>query len=223
MEGYIKKISFLGENIQTIRKHRGMKQQELADAIGINMQSLSKIERGVNYPTFDTLEKIMDVLGVTPNELLSGEWKYIDHTEPYIMDVIKREQDFNVSLDYLPENEYFKSEQECRFYMETKLMQYISNYIANEAVGLEELMEIKQLIQRQKLERVMRVHKEMRGLDRYREQAKEYKYHNPYDDRVFRQLADIDRRNNIPDTSPEQDFDEMDFEEYMKDKWDRGL
>ena len=223
MEGYIKKISFLGENIQTIRKHRGMKQQELADAIGINMQSLSKIERGVNYPTFDTLEKIMDVLGVTPNELLSGEWKYIDHTEPYIMDVIKREQDFNVSLDYLSENEYFKSEQECRFYMETKLMQYISNYIANEAVGLEELMEIKQLIQRQKLERIMRVHKEMRGLDRYREQPKEYKYHNPYDDRVLRELADIDRRNNIPDTSPEQDFDEMDYEEYRQEKWNRGL
>ena len=61
---YIKKIRFLGENIQTIRKHRGMKQQELADKIGINMQSLSKIERGLNYPSFDTLEKIMDVLGV---------------------------------------------------------------------------------------------------------------------------------------------------------------
>ena len=57
----------LGENIQIIRKHRKMKQQELADAIGINLQSLSKIERGVNYPTFETLEKIMNVLGVTPN------------------------------------------------------------------------------------------------------------------------------------------------------------
>ena len=32
---------------------------------------------------------------------------------------------------------------------------------------LEELMEIKQLIQRQKIERMMKVHKEMRGLDRY--------------------------------------------------------
>ncbi|MEE0462687.1 helix-turn-helix transcriptional regulator [Blautia hydrogenotrophica] len=223
MEHYIKKMSFLGENIQTIRKHRKMKQQELADAIGINMQSLSKIERGVNYPTFDTLEKIMDVLEVTPNELLSGEWEYIDHTEPYIMEVIKREQDFNVSLDYLPQNEYFNSEQEYRFYIETKLMQYISNYITNEAVGLEELMEIKQLIQRQKLERVMKVHKEMRGLDRYREQPPKYKYHNPYNDRVLRELADIDRKNNIPDTSPEQDFDEMDFEEYLKDKWNRGL
>ena len=45
------------KNIQIIRKHRGMKQQELANKIGINMQSLSKIERGVNYPTFDTLER----------------------------------------------------------------------------------------------------------------------------------------------------------------------
>ena len=49
----------LGQNIQTVRKLKGMKQQELADAIGINLQSLSKIERGVNYPTFETLEKIM--------------------------------------------------------------------------------------------------------------------------------------------------------------------
>lgn len=220
---FIKKISFLGENIQTIRKFRKMKQQELADRIGINMQSLSKIERGVNYPTFDTLEKIMDVLGVTPNELLLGEWKNIDHIEPYIMEVIKREQDFNVSLDYMPDDEFFDNEQECIFYMETRLKEYISNYICNEVVEIKELMEIKQLVQRQKLERIMKVHKEMRSLDRYREQPKEYKYHNPYDDRIFRQLADIDTRSNIPNIVPELDFDEMDFEEYIKDKSKRGL
>ena len=71
MEGYAMKISHLGNNIQTIRKFRGMKQQELADKTGINMQSLSKIERGLNY-CYETLEKIMEVLDVTPNELLSG-------------------------------------------------------------------------------------------------------------------------------------------------------
>ena len=60
------KISHLGNNIQTIRKFRGMKQQELADKIGINMQSLSKIERGLNYPAYETLEKIMEVLDVRP-------------------------------------------------------------------------------------------------------------------------------------------------------------
>ena len=66
------KYRLLGENLQTIRKARGMKQQELADQIGINMQSLSKIERGLNYPAYETLEKIMNALGITPNELLSG-------------------------------------------------------------------------------------------------------------------------------------------------------
>ena len=43
------KISHLGNNIQTIRKFRGMKQQELADKIGINMQSLSKIDIFIGY------------------------------------------------------------------------------------------------------------------------------------------------------------------------------
>ncbi len=54
----------------------------------------------------------------------------------------------------------------------------------------------------------MKVHKEMRGLDRYREQPKEYKYHPPYDDWIFRQQVD---------------FNEGDYEDYLKAKWNRGL
>ena len=57
----------------------------------------------------------------------------------------------------------------------------------------------------------------------YSEQPKEYKYHDPYDDWIFRQLADIDNRNNIPDTSPQVDFNEGDYEDYLKAKWNRGL
>ena len=83
------KISHLGNNIQTIRKFRGMKQQELADKIGINMQSLSKIERGLNYPAYETLEKIMEVLDVTPNELLSGEWKYVNQSEKEVCQFLR--------------------------------------------------------------------------------------------------------------------------------------
>lgn len=86
----------------------------------------------------------MDVLEGTPNKLLSGEWKYIGHTDPYIMNVIK--QDFNSTLDYMPEDEYFNFEQEYRFYIETKRIEYIRNYLSNEAVGLEELIEIKGLL-----------------------------------------------------------------------------
>ena len=80
------------------------------------------------------------------------------------------------------------------------------------------IMEIKQLIQRQKIERMMKVHKGMRGLDRYREQLKEYKYHDPYDDWIFRQLADIDNRKNILNTSPQGDFNEAVYEDDLKAK-----
>ena len=49
----------LGENIQRVRKFRGMNQQELADAIGINMQSLSKIEKGVNFPPLTHWKRLL--------------------------------------------------------------------------------------------------------------------------------------------------------------------
>ena len=66
----------------------------------------------------------------------------------------------------------------------------------------------------------MRVHKDIRSLDRYRQQPKK---HNHYDGSEMRELADIDRKNNLLSTSPEQDFDEMDFDKYLKDKRNRGL
>ena len=190
----------LGQNIQTVRKMKKMKQQELADAIGINLQSLSKIERGVNYPTFETLEKIINVLGVTPNELLSGKWKHTDHIEPFIIGVIRREEDFNVSLDTLPDNEYFQSHEEWKYYMKCKLAEYIDNYMSENKTTFEELLEIKQLVQRQRTERLLKVYKELHSIDRYGEQPQFYSYTNPYDDEILRDLADEQNERNIPNT-----------------------
>ena len=95
-----------------------MNQQELADAIGINMQSLSKIERGVNFPTFDTLEKITSVLGVTPNELLCGEWKNTSHMEQEILKFLECEERLNVELAHGQYDNYFDSEEEWKEYMQ---------------------------------------------------------------------------------------------------------
>ena len=105
----------------SIRKHRGMKQQELADKIGINMQSLSKIERSVNFPTFDTLEKIIDVLGVTPNELLSGEWKFVNQGEKEVCQFLKIEERLNAELKHGHYDNFFDSEEEWLEYELEKL------------------------------------------------------------------------------------------------------
>ncbi len=54
----------VGAQIQSIRKHRNVSQEELAARVGIDAKSLSRIERGMHYPSLDTLEKIQVELDV---------------------------------------------------------------------------------------------------------------------------------------------------------------
>ena len=180
MERYIKKMSFLGENIQTIRKCRGMKQQELADAIGINMQSLSKIERGVNYPTFDTLEKIMDVLEVTPNELLSGEWKFINHAEKEVCQFLKTEERLNAELKHGHYDNFFDSEEEWLEYELEQLRKYIIDYINGTEIQASDLYPIKEFIQHLKFQKVLDRYDDLYSMDMFGESTDGHKYGTPY-------------------------------------------
>ena len=169
MKGYRKKMSFLGENIQTIRKYKKMKQQELADAIGINMQSLSKIERGVNYPTFDTLEKIMDVLEVTPNELLSGEWKFVRQGEKEVCQFLRTEERLNAELKHGHYDNFFDSEEEWLEYELEKLREYITDYINGKSIEASDLYPIKEFIQHLKFQKVLDRYDDLYSMDMFGE------------------------------------------------------
>ena len=46
-----------------------MTQSDLAKAIGVNKQTISNIEKGDGYPTFNNLEKISRTLGANPIQL----------------------------------------------------------------------------------------------------------------------------------------------------------
>ena len=174
------KINFLGNNIQTIRKYRGMKQQELADAIGINMQSLSKIERGVNYPTFDTLEKIMDVLGVTPNELLSGEWKFIHHAEKEIWQFLRAEERLNAELKHGHYDNFFDSEEEWLEYELEKLREYITDYINGKIIQASDLYPVKEFVQHLKFQKLLDRYDDLYSMDMFGESIEGHKYKTPY-------------------------------------------
>ena len=63
----IKKI--LGKNIQNYRKLQNITQEQLAETVGIDTISLSKIETGRNYPTAENLAKIAKILNVEVYEL----------------------------------------------------------------------------------------------------------------------------------------------------------
>jgi transcriptional regulator with XRE-family HTH domain len=59
----------LGKRIQFYRKQRQLSQAALAEKADISITFLSKIERGLKYPTSDTISGIANGLGVEVYEL----------------------------------------------------------------------------------------------------------------------------------------------------------
>lgn len=54
----------VGDRIRVLRKRKNFSQEMLASKVGIDMKSLSRIERGAHYPSLETLEKIQVELAV---------------------------------------------------------------------------------------------------------------------------------------------------------------
>lgn len=61
----------LGKRIQKLRKLKGFSQDEFAEKINIATTTLSSIETGKAFMTSQTLDRIINVLGVTPHELFT--------------------------------------------------------------------------------------------------------------------------------------------------------
>ena len=62
----------LNENIKTIRKSKGLSQQELAVKLNVVRQTVSKLEQGLSVPDSDMLISISEVFE-TPVSTLLGE------------------------------------------------------------------------------------------------------------------------------------------------------
>lgn len=59
----------LGEAIEELRGEAEMTHEELADRLEMSFQRISELERGVANPTFATLVRVTDGLGVELSEL----------------------------------------------------------------------------------------------------------------------------------------------------------
>lgn len=63
----------LGENIVRLRTQKSWSQGDLADALDISRQSVSKWETDASIPELDKLLKLSELFGVTLDELVRGE------------------------------------------------------------------------------------------------------------------------------------------------------
>lgn len=62
----------LGEQIYKLRTQRNLSQGDLADALDVSRQSISKWENNSAVPELDKLVKLSDVFGITLDELVKG-------------------------------------------------------------------------------------------------------------------------------------------------------
>lgn len=63
------------DNLISLRKLNDMSQEELAEAIGVSRQTLSKYETGESLPDIDKCKAIADAFGVSLDELVNYESK----------------------------------------------------------------------------------------------------------------------------------------------------
>lgn len=54
----------LAASISARRKNLGISQNDLAEMSGVSLATIKNIERGVGNPSFETVEKILSVLGL---------------------------------------------------------------------------------------------------------------------------------------------------------------
>lgn len=66
-------MSIFGDNIKRLRKNKGLKQQEIADILGIKQNSYSDWENGKTEPSYENLVKLADLFEVSLDSLFGRE------------------------------------------------------------------------------------------------------------------------------------------------------
>ena len=63
----------LGERIRNLRMKQNLSQEDLADALSVSRQSVSKWETDASVPDLEKLLKLSDLFGVSLDTLVRGE------------------------------------------------------------------------------------------------------------------------------------------------------
>lgn len=83
----------LGKRIMLCRKNLGMTQNDLADALGVTAQAVSKWENDQSCPDINMLPKLAQIFGITTDELLGHQAEPVHQAQ--IIDDEQAEEDEN--------------------------------------------------------------------------------------------------------------------------------
>ncbi len=92
----------IGKFIAECRKKKNLTQMQLAEKLNITDKAISKWERGLSLPDSSIMLELCGILGITVNDLLSGEVITMDNynkeLEKNLLEVLKQKQDADKRL-----------------------------------------------------------------------------------------------------------------------------
>ena len=92
----------LGQKIKELRKRDGIKQEDLANVLGVTNQAVSRWEKDGSYPDMELIPAIANYFGVTIDELFGYENdrdKKIDSLEKQIKEMNSRNNGVDINID----------------------------------------------------------------------------------------------------------------------------
>ena len=89
----------LGKKIKRMRLNRGMTQEQLAEAVDVSQRTMSGIEIGENFVSAETLDRIIEALDTTSEELFATE--HLKHTDELIKEISEDIKNFSNSPEKL--------------------------------------------------------------------------------------------------------------------------
>ena len=92
----------IGKFIAECRKQKNLTQMQLSEKLSITDKAISKWERGIAMPDTSIMLQLCDILGISVNELLSGEKINMENNnqknEQLLLDMTKELEDKNKTI-----------------------------------------------------------------------------------------------------------------------------
>ena len=92
-----------GQKIAKLRTNAGITQEQLAEKLYVTRVMVSKWERDICQPDYNTVLKIAEILSVSPNEIMSREEAVINELYSFLSDTDSSDliKDLNMFLETL--------------------------------------------------------------------------------------------------------------------------
>ena len=92
----------IGKFIAGCRKKQGLTQMQLAERLNITDRAVSKWERGLSLPDSSLMLPLCDILGITVNDLMSGERvtmeNYNKELENNLLEMVRQKEEADKRL-----------------------------------------------------------------------------------------------------------------------------